>query len=59
MACSTPGRSVPHLLLSLPKLMCIESGMPSDHLILCHPLLHPYLLVIFFHDALIFNLFSV
>ena len=24
---------------SLPKLMCIESVMPSSHLILCHPLL--------------------
>ena len=24
---------------SLPKLMCIESVMPSGHLILCHPLL--------------------
>ena len=24
---------------SLPKLMCIESVMPSNHLILCHPLL--------------------
>ena len=26
---------------SLPKLMSIESVMPSDHLILCHPLLPP------------------
>ena len=25
---------------SLPKLMFIESLMPSNHLILCHPLLH-------------------
>ena len=24
---------------SLPKLMCIKSAMPSNHLILCHPLL--------------------
>ena len=24
---------------SLPKLMCIQSVMPSSHLILCHPLL--------------------
>ena len=24
--------------LSLPKLMCIESVMPSNHVILCHPL---------------------
>ena len=27
--------------LSLPKFMFIESVMPSNHLILCHPLLHP------------------
>ena len=26
---------------SSPKLMCIESVMPSNHLILCHPLLLP------------------
>ena len=26
---------------SLLKLMCIESVMPSNHLILCHPLLFP------------------
>ena len=26
---------------SLLKLMCIESMMPSNHLILCHPLLQP------------------
>ena len=26
---------------SLPKLMCIESVMPSNHLIFCHPLLLP------------------
>ena len=26
---------------SSPKLMCIESVMPSSHLILCHPLLLP------------------
>ena len=33
---------------SLPKLMSIESVMPSNHLILCHPLLllcHPLLLL--------------
>ena len=33
MNCSTPG------LQSLPKLMSIESVMPSSHLILCCPLL--------------------
>ena len=30
--------------LSLPKLMSIESVMPSKHLILCHPLLLPPLI---------------
>ena len=36
---STPGPPVHHQLPSLPKLMCIESVMPSSHLILCRPLL--------------------
>ena len=36
MNCSTPGLPVPQ---SLPKLMFIESVMPSSHLILCRPLL--------------------
>ena len=35
MDCSTPGLPVYHQL----KLMSIESEMPSNHLILCHPLL--------------------
>ena len=40
MNCSTPGLLVHHQLLrSLPKLMSIESVMPSNHLILCRPLL--------------------
>ena len=39
MNCSTPGFPVLHYLWSL--LMSIESGMPSNHLILCHPLLLP------------------
>ena len=37
-------RSMPGLPVhsqSLPKLMSIESVMPSNHLILCHPLLLP------------------
>ena len=34
-----PGFAVHHQLQSLPKLMSIESMMPSNHLILCHPLL--------------------
>ena len=39
MDCSTPGLPVHHQLLSLLKLMSIESVMPSSHLIRCHPLL--------------------
>ena len=34
-----PGFPVHHHLLSLLKLMCIELVMPSNHLILCRPLL--------------------
>ena len=36
MDCSTPGLPVHH---QLPKLMSIDSVMPSNHLILCYPLL--------------------
>ena len=39
MNCSMPGSSVLHCLLSLLKLISIESVMPSNHLILCLPLL--------------------
>ena len=39
--CSTPGPSVLHYRLELLKLMSTESVMPSNHLILCHPLLLP------------------
>ena len=39
MDCSTPGVLVHHQLPELPKLMSVESVMPSNHLILCHPLL--------------------
>ena len=39
MNCSTPGLPVHHNSRSLLKLMSIESVMPSNHLILCHPLL--------------------
>ena len=38
MGCSTPGFPVLHYLPEL-KLMSIESVMPSNHLILCCPLL--------------------
>ena len=37
--CSTPGLPVHHKFPSPPKLKSIESVMPSNHLILCHPLL--------------------
>ena len=36
---STPGLPVHHQLPELPKFMSIESVMPSNHLILCCPLL--------------------
>ena len=39
MEWSTPGLTVHHQFQSLPKLMFTESVMPSNHLILCHPLL--------------------
>ena len=37
MCCNMPGFSAHHQLRSLLKLMSIESVMPSNHLILCHP----------------------
>ena len=37
--CNTPGFPVHHQLLSLLKLMSIVSMMPSNHLILCCPLI--------------------
>ena len=39
MDCSTPGFPVHHHLPELLKLMSIKSVMPSNHLILCCPLL--------------------
>ena len=39
MNCSTPGLPVHHQLPELAQLLSIESVMPSNHLILCHPLL--------------------
>ena len=41
MDCSTPSFLVLTNSRSLLKLMSIESVMPSNHLILCCPLLHP------------------
>ena len=39
MDCSRSGFSVLHYLWSVLKLISIELMMPSNHLILCHPLL--------------------
>ena len=39
MDCSTPGFPVHHQLLELAQIMSIETVMPSNHLILCRPLL--------------------
>ena len=39
--CSTPGLPVHQQSWSPPKPMSIETVMPSNHLILCHPLLLP------------------
>ena len=39
MDCSTPGFPVYHQLRSLLKLVSVESVMPSNHLLLCRPLL--------------------
>ncbi|CAN0529234.1 unnamed protein product [Rangifer tarandus platyrhynchus] len=41
MYCSTSGLPVLHNLLEFAQLMCIESVIPSNLLILCHPLLLP------------------
>ena len=41
MDCTTPGFPVLHYLPELLKLLSIESMMPSNHLILCRPLLLP------------------
>ena len=38
MNCSMPGSLSINNSRSLPKLMSIESVMPSSHLILCHPI---------------------
>ena len=39
MDCSTPGFSVLHQFLEIAQTHVIELAMPSNHLILCHPLL--------------------
>ena len=39
MDCSTPGFPVHHQLLELTQLVSVQSVMPSNRLVLCHPLL--------------------
>ena len=39
MDCSTPGLPVHHQLMEFTQTQSIESVMPSNHLILCHPFL--------------------
>ena len=41
MGCSTPGFPVHHQLWELIQTHAIESVIPSNHLIVCHPLLLP------------------
>ena len=41
MYCSTPGFPVHHQIAELAKIMSIKLVMPSNHLILCCPLLFP------------------
>ena len=41
MECRRPGLPVHHQLLEFTQLMSVELVMPSNHLILCHPLLLP------------------
>ena len=53
MGCNTPDFHVLHHLQSLLKLMSIEPVMPSNHLILCHPL--PLLPSIFPSIRVFFN----
>ena len=50
--CSTPGFPVLHHFPELPKLMSIKSVMPSNHLILCHPL---FLLTSIFPNIRVFS----
>ena len=56
MDCSTPGFPVHHQLLEFLKLTSIESGMQSNHFILCHPLL---LLPSIFPSIMVFSNESV
>ena len=51
MDCSKPGFHVHHQLLRLLKLMSIESVIPSNHFILCHP---PLLLPLIFPSIRVF-----
>jgi len=53
MTGSMPGFPSFTISLNLPKLMFIESVMPSNHLILCHPLL--LLPSVFLSSRVLFN----
>ena len=52
MNCSTPGLPVHHQLWSSPKLLSIESVMPSNHRILCRSL---FLLLLTFPSIRVFS----
>ena len=39
--CSTSGLPIYHQLLEFTQLMSVQAVMPSNHLILCHPLVLP------------------
>ena len=41
MDCGTPGSSVLHYLSEFSQIMSVQSVMPGNHFILCHPLLFP------------------
>ena len=56
MGCSTPSFPVHHQLLDMLKFMSMESVMPSNHLILCHPL---FLLPSIFPSMRVFSKESV
>ena len=51
MDCSTPGFPVHHQLPELTQTHVLKSVMPSNHLILCHPLLLPSI----FHSIRVFS----
>ena len=57
MDCSTPGFPVLTISWSLPNFMSIASGKPSNHLILCCPLLLPSIfpsIRVFSHESAVY-----